>query len=361
MIQIRNARILTPFSRQDGVVVVQGNKIVDVLSNVDAPRGSDVIDAKGMYLVPGYVDLHVHGDGKHSVMDFGPDAIAKLCASHAAHGTTTVLPTTLRAGKEAVLAAIDNVRLATAKTQSATIAGINIQGQFDAGSQGVQAGVPLSMEQFTGLLDRWDGIRIVGAAPELPGAFALGDALGARGIVATIAHSHATYEQILSAVSHGYSDITNLYSDGSSLVRVNGFQVPGITESGLVMDELTVQVVADGWQLPIMLLQLIFRCKGGENITLISDAGGTHSPSSRFEHGFATMGLAVKNMVTAGVPLRVALRMATVNPARRIGLEGEKGRVSAGYDADIILLDDGLNVRFSMAMGRVIRNDIDNP
>lgn len=359
--QIRNACILTPFAQQDGVVIVEGGRITGVARNADIGRGTKIIDAHGMYLVPGYVDIHAHGGGSGRVMDGTPESILAMCESHALCGTTTIVPTTRTGPPAEIERALHGVRIAKSKLKAPTIAGAHVQGLFcqpSLGGSTKSTAVPIEEAEWKPFLDRHKDIRIVGVSPELPGALALGDALREKGIVATIAQSRADYEQVLTAVSHGFSDITNLYTGNSVMYQKGTFHVPGVSECGLVMDELTVQVVADGWQLPLLVLQVIFRCKGAENMMLVSDAGSERTPADRFEEGFSTMALAVRNMVATGVSLRVALRMATVNPARRIGLDHTKGRIAVGYDADILLLDDALNVRFCMANGKVLRNDL---
>lgn len=358
-IQIQNARILTPFAQQDGAVLISGDRIVDVNRGQEAPRGTKLIDAKNLYLVPGYIDIHAHGGGGRLVMEGSADAIEQMVNAHAMDGTTTIMPTTTTAPLDEIERAIDAVRDASARDCDGTIAGVHMQGPFLSPTYMAQAVRPHLIlpteEVWRPLIDRWDGLRIMGISPELPGAHALGDALRLRGVIASIAHSTAGYDQVLAATSHGFSDVTNIYAKTSTLRVDSEFPVPGVTECALAMDELSLQLVADGRRLPLMLLQVIFRCKGAESILLVTDAkAGTP------EENTATMALLVRNMVAAGVSLRVALRMATVNPARRIGLDHCKGRIGTGYDADILLLDDSLNVRFCMARGKILRNELDS-
>lgn len=350
----QNARILTPFSQQDGAVLVTGDRITDVSRALTPPRGTRVVDAQGLYLVPGYIDLHVHGGGGHHVMEGTPEAVQAMCDAHAAEGTTTLLPTTTTASMDAIKTAIDAVRMAADTPCKGSIAGVHLQGPFLSPVHMKEAShgylCDLKSTDWQSLISHWDGIRMVGLSPELPGALAVGDALHAQNIVASIAHSDASYDQVLSAVSHGFTDVSGLYTSSSSLREINGFHVPGVTETALAMDELTVQVVADGKRLPLLVLEVIFRCKGAESILLVSD--------SKEDHEKSNMAMLVRNMVAAGISLRVALRMATVNPARRIGIDQTKGKIANGYDADILLLDDALNLRFCMAMGEVLRDEL---
>jgi N-acetylglucosamine-6-phosphate deacetylase len=232
------------------------------------------------------------------------------------------------------------------------------------------------------LLDAWDGIRMMGAAPELPGGMELGRMLARRGITASIAHSNATYDEVLDAVKSGFCDVTHLYSGCSTIVRRHGYRVPGVVEAGLLFDGLTVQVIADLKHLPVPLLQLIYRMKGVNGISLVTDglecsaseliegtvytqANGVQTfyedgvmkqmDRESFAGSVATMQQLVKNMhLCAGIPLCDAVRMATEVPARRIGLDQSKGCVAPGYDADLLLLDDALNVRYCMVGGKLL-------
>lgn len=354
-IQIQNARILTPFSQTDGAVLVNGERIVDVSRNMDAPRGTTILDAKNLYLVPGYIDLHVFGGGGHEVLEGTNEAVLDMCNAHAMEGTTTLLPTVSAAPLSDVERAIDAVRIATHGDCDATIAGVHLQGPFLSPAQ-MEKGKAMHLlspvdVDWQGLFGRWNGIRMVGLAPELAGAFTVSEWLRERGIVASISHSDAGYDQMVSAVTHGFGDVSNVYTGCSTLQDIGGVRVPGVTECALTMDELTVQLLADGKKLPMILTQMIYRCKGAENLILVTNAdGNTTTP----------MSLLVRNMVAVGASLRVALRMATVNPARRIGLDSSKGRIAEGYDADLLLLDETLNVRFCMSKGRILRNELDD-
>lgn len=353
-IQIQNARILTPFSQQDGAVLVTGDRILDVSRSNDAPKGTKVIDAKNLYLVPGYVDLRMHTGTDNA------KAVANAVNIHAMEGTTTLLPTVETGAPADMARAIDSIRAAEKAASMATIAGVHLQGPFISPKYMPKETHPHLLvpgeSDWKPLLDKWpDGLKMVGISPELPGALAMADSLREREIVASISHSTASYDQVLTAVTHGFSDVTNIFRKCSSLIDSEEAKAPGVTESALIMDELTVQLVADGRRLPLTSLQIAFRCKGAENILLVTDA----EPPTDDTSDLPTMALLVRNMVAAGISLRVALRMATVNPARRIGLDRTKGRIGPGYDADLLLLDEAMNVIFCMARGKILRNNLD--
>lgn len=384
-----NARVLLPAGPSDCVVVTEDHKITGILASCEPAEGDRVIDCKGQYLAPGFIDIHVHGGGGFSAMSDRPEDIISMCNAHAQYGTTSILPTTLAAPMENIKRAVAAIREAASMACDSTIAGVHLEGPCLAPAQaGAQSPDDLKIPaetDMTELLDVWpEGIRMMGVAPELPGALELGEELNARGIVASIAHSNATYDQVFEAISHGYSDVTHLYSGCSGMIRVKSYRIPGVIEAGLNLDALTAQVIADGKHLPLTLLQLIYRCKGADKIILITDgldyaAGhlvegtvyrqlngmetvyedGVMKLLSReaFAGSVATMNRLVRNMCAAGVPIHEAVRMATENPAKRIGAD-RKGRIAVGMDADLVVFDSNIDVQLVMSNGRIIKDEI---
>ncbi|MDO4740296.1 MAG: N-acetylglucosamine-6-phosphate deacetylase [Eubacteriales bacterium] len=385
---VQNAKALLPDGIKDVCVLTDGEKIEAIAGHIDAPADAYLIDAQGKYLSPGFVDIHVHGGGGAGSMDGSPEDILTMADAHARHGTTTVLPTTWAAPIAEQIAAMDCVKRAQEMECGAEIAGIHLEGPFlapaQAGAQQPENLLIPAKADWRGLLEHWDGVRMMGVAPELEGAMELGEALAQRGIVASAAHTDATIDTMREAARHGFSDITHLYSGCSGMIRVNGYRVPGVIEAGLLLDEYTVQVIADGSHLPHDLLRLIYKCKGPEKIELITDglefaatelaegteytqkngmrvvyeAGVMKLPSRQaFAGSVATLNRCVRTMRQAGVPLCEAVRMATANPARRIGLGGRKGLLKEGFDADLVLFDEDIDVSFVMSRGKIIRND----
>ena len=388
---IVGAKALLPEGIRQCQIIVENGRILDVAEHVPFAPEDRVIRGSGLYLCPGFVDIHVHGGGGFSAMSGKAEDVIAMANAHARHGTTSILPTTLAAPIPILRAAVQGIRRAAELPCDADILGAHLEGPCLSPAQtGAQSPDDLKIPaetDLTPLLDAWPGgVRMMGAAPELPGALALGDQLMGRGIVASIAHSNATYDQVEEALDHGYCDVTHLYSSCSGMIRVHSYRVPGVIEAGLNLDALTVQVIADGKHLPLSLLQLIYRCKGAEKIELITDglefaAGnllegtvyrqlngvetvyedGVMKLLSResFAGSVATMHRCVRTMAQAGVPLIQAVRMASENPARRIGA-ARKGRIAPGMDADLLLMDENLDLKWVMAGGRVIR-DFDAP
>ncbi len=383
---IRAGKVLTPKGCTKGQVIVEGQRILGVEEHYDPSSQDQVIFAPDDTLCPGFVDVHVHGGGGFSVNSGNSDDVIAMAKAHAVYGTTSVLPTTLAAPMEQLLSAVNAVRDAAGRVKGASILGVHLEGPclnpLQSGAQAPGSLLVPAEADIAPLLDAWpEGLVMMGAAPELAGGLSLGETLCKRGVVASIAHSDATYYQVQEAIRHGYSNVTHLYSSCSGLKRVNSYRIPGVIEAGLNLDELTVQVIADGKHLPKELLQLIYRCKGADRIQLITD-GLEFSASSltegtvyrqlngmdalyedgvmkltdrqSFAGSVATLSRCVKNMVEAGVPLPEAVRMASTNPARLAGAK-RKGAIASGMDADLVLLDKSLAPRWVMAMGEIVK------
>lgn len=372
----------------NSAVDIEDSIIVAIYAGVEpASPAEHTVDGQGCYLSPGFVDIHLHGGGGIEFMSAKtPEEVRLACAAHAAHGTTTLLPTSFTGTIEQTLTMIRNVRDAQKITAECTIAGVHLEGPFlspsQAGAQLPEALKNPSPEYWEPLLNEWpEGIRIVGAAAELPGAMALGDELTTRGILATIAHSDADYNTCVEALQHGYRDITHIYSGCSMVHRKGGFRFGGVVEAGLLEDDFTVQVIADGCHLPPELLRLIYKNKGADRISLVTDAlfaaaadypDGTvlrqaNGMETVLEDGvmkmmdrqafcgsIATMDRLVRNMVyLASVPIWDAVKMASATPARVAGL-WNKGRIQPGYDADLVLLNHSLIPTSVISMGHFL-------
>ncbi len=380
-----NARICTPFELREGAVLVRGGRIEGIFDHVEAPEGARVIDAGGKILAPGYIDLHVHGGGGRSVMEGEPEAVLAMANAHALHGTTAILPTTLSMPLPDMARAADAVSRAMEDEGClSTILGVHQEGPClspaQGGAQSTDALLVPSRADLRALIEDCPRLRMMGVAPELEGALALGRRLFDLGVVASVAHSDADYDTVARAALSGFSDVTHLYSGCSGVVRRNAFRVAGVVEAGLEMESLTVQVISDGCHLPLPLLRLIYRCKGAEKMYAITDGlefsashqeegvsyvqrngqscvyedGVMKLPSrTAFAGSVATMSRQVRTLVKAGIPLCDAVRMATDTPARRVGA-AKKGRVAAGYDADLVLLDEALRVTLCVARGKII-------
>ncbi len=379
---IKNARIVGENSITKGDISIKDGRI-EAVGDVRGDFGN-IIDAEGSYAAPGFIDMHVHGGGGIEFLSGTPEEIAHGARCHAKYGTTTIVPTISAAPLKSMTAAIKNIEAASKLFGS--IAGVFLEGPFlSQGQRGAQVAENILVptpDIYEPLLDSWDKILIVGAAPEVDGALELGRYLEKKGILATVAHSDATFEDVRRAIDCGYTDITHIYSGCSSVIRKNAFRVAGVVEAGLYFDELSVQVIADLKHLPVSLLKLIYKCKGADRISLITD-GLSFSASelkdgtiytqgtgndvlyedgvmkltdrSAFAGSVATTADLVRNMYrTVGIPLTEVIRMASSNPAEKIGLKNRKGRIKEGIDADIVIFDDDIKIKHTIINGSVI-------
>lgn len=386
---IRNGTLLTPFRKlPDGGLIIEDGKILEVLEKGNLPPQEEmnIIDAQGKYIAPGFIDVHVHGGGGIEVMGSEPADIVKMCSAHSRYGTTSILPTTLASPVPQLCEAIDSIKTAAEQSRDCNILGVHLEGPFlslaQCGAQAPDYIYPADEANVHELLDRWNGIRMMGAAPEIPNGYWLGQQLQQRNITASVAHSDATFEETIKALDYGYEDITHIYSGCSTMHRVNAYRIAGVVEAGLYEDRYTAQVIADGKHLPPSLLKLIYKCKGPEKIVLISDGlamsasevkeGDTYLQKNgvltimddgvmklmnkqSFAGSIATMSRLVHNMVTlANVPMAEAVRMATYNPAKLIRQQECKGALAPGKDADVIVFDENVEVSLTITGGKIV-------
>jgi N-acetylglucosamine-6-phosphate deacetylase len=384
---IINGRIITPDGVIDrGIVLVERGKIKAVVPGQAILASGLVIDAGGRFVSPGFIDLHVHGGAGHDFMDNDVEGFLAIARFHASHGTTAMTPTTLSSGMGALLATLSTYeRALTLNVDGSVFLGVHVEGPYIAMSQkGAQdprfIKAPDPSEYFEVLrsspsIVRWS------AAPELPGALEFGRLLAGRGILPSIAHTDAIYEEVVAAFEAGYTHMTHFYSAMSGVHRKNGYRYAGVVESGYLIDEMTVELIADGIHVPLPLLQLVYKIKGASRIALVTDAmrGAGMPPGEtvlgRFDDGVPVMvadGVAwlpdrsafagsvatadrlVRTMVLAGVRLAEAVRMITATPAEIMGIGGAKGSLRPGMDADLVIFDEGINIKYTIVGGRII-------
>ena len=387
-LKITNGKIITPFRIiPKGTVLIQGNKIVAVAEG-DIESGEAIeIDAGGLYVSPGFIDIHVHGGGGFDFMDGDGDGFLRIAELHAKYGTTSMVPTTLTSEKEQLFNTLDLYEQANKNNdRGAEFLGLHLEGPYFAmnqrGAQDPRYIRDPDPAEYQEVLKRADLIARWSAAPERNGAMEFGRYLREKGILAALAHTDAVYEEVVEAVKNGYTLSTHLYSGMSGVTRKNAFRYAGVIESSLLMDELDVEIIADGIHLPSPLLKLIYKVKGPYKTALITDAmraaGMPPGESilgnkdtglkviveddvaklpdrSSFAGSVSTADRLVRNMVNmADVPLRDAILMMSTTPARIMGVSGRKGALIEGKDADIVLFDDDIRIQETIIGGRSV-------
>lgn len=381
--------VLTPIRALTGAeIAVENGKIVSVgPRDAATDAGAEIFDVGGLWVVPGFIDMHVHGGGGYDFMDATVEAFHGAARMHALHGTTTLLPTSLASGDEALLDMIhayqDAVRVSWV---GAAMPGLHLEGPYfslaQAGAQAPDAITPPNPKRTARILKAAQGsILRWSSAPELPGSMEFAREMRKRGILLSIGHSDARESVVAEAIENGYTHLTHFYSGMSTIVREKSYRFPGIVESGYLYPELTVEIIADGCHLPASLLRLVYQSMGTRRVALVTDAlRGAGMPEgesiigslkegrrcivedgvaklpdrSAFAGSVATTDRLVRNMVQlAGAPLQDAVKMMSLTPARILGFQ-DRGMLAVGYRADIVCLDAGLHAVKTFVGGEVV-------
>ena len=373
--RIRNGRILAPSGVLHGHELVMAGGRIEALQRAGAKSG-DFLDARGLWVAPGLVDIHIHGAMGHDVMDATPKALRTVANYLAQHGVTSWLPTTMSASREAIDAAIANVSACPQPEDGAQHLGVHVEGPYlnerHRGAQALDALRSPDPAEY----DDWlynDAVKLITLAPELPGAVALIEAGRRRGIEFAIGHSGADYEAVLAAAGRGLRQATHTFNGMASLHH----RRPGTL--GAVLDDgrIFAQLIGDGLHVHPAMVRLLLRAKGRARMLLISDSmratglsdgafdlGGqavtVQEGMARTQDG-ALAGSTVmldeilrRVMHFTGLSIEQALPMASTVPAAAMNLQGRKGVLQPGADADVILLDNEARVQLTMVAGRVV-------
>ncbi len=379
--QIINGKIFTPQGwLENGSVVIRDNHILEV-TNCDLPlTGARQVDAKGMYIVPGYVCLHVHGGGGHDFTECTEEAYRKAIAAHQKHGATCVFPTLSSSSFEDIKKSVAICEKMMAEGNT-LVGGLHLEGpylnpkrasdQFGDKLAEPNAGDYTSLVESTDCIKRWD------ASPELPGALDFAQYLKSKGIVATISHTEAEYPEVKAAFEAGFSHVSHFYNGMPGFHKCREYKYEGTVESVYLVDDMTIELIADGRHLPDTILKLAYKVKGVERTALVPaalayaamDASEINDPNVVIEDGVcksrdlqhligsvATMDVLVQNVVKAGIPLEDALRMASETPAKLMGVYDRKGSLEKNKDADILILDKKLRIKAAWSMGQIVED-----
>lgn len=386
MLKISNGRLITDTIEKKDLYIKDGK--IFAVTNESLPFDQE-INAAGKYVCPGFIDTHVHGGGGFDFVDGDIDAMKNAAKTHLTHGTTSICPTTIAAPFKTLKKAIMNYKelsAETAKNELPNFVGLHLEGPYFAASQA--GGQPLdyirnpNVKEYEELLSIGEGcIKKWTFAPELPGSIDFCKTLVKHGCIPCIGHTDAEYKDVLSAYRAGAKALTHFYSSMSTITRKNGYRILGAVEAGYLIDEMYIEVIADGIHLPPALLSMICKLKNNDKIMLITDAmrgaGMPEGPSflgrqgegqpciiedgvakmpdrSGFAGSVATADRLVRTMVNeVKLSLSEAVKMLTKNPADFLGLSG-KGRLKAGYDADIVLLNESIAVDTVIVNGNII-------
>jgi N-acetylglucosamine-6-phosphate deacetylase len=388
LIKIVNGHVITPegIIRNGSVLIKEG--IIDGISDHDLEMPEAmVLDAGGRYISPGFIDIHVHGGGGYDFMDNTVQAFLEIAKTHARYGTTALFPTTLTGSAEDIVSTLRTYDEAYPLNESGSeFMGVHLEGPYFAmnqrGAQDPQWIRDPDPKEYEYIISQSASVKRWSAAPELKGAIPFARYLRSKGILVSLAHTDAIYEEVLEGFENGYTLATHLYSAMSGVTRRNAYRFAGAVESAFIIDGMDVEIIADGIHLPAPLLKLIFKIKGPGKIALITDAmraagmppgesviGNLHTgikvivedgvskmPDRKsFAGSVATADRLVRTMIQmAGVSMTDAIRMMTMTPAAIMNISGRKGSLMPGKDADIVVFDENINVHTTIVRGKII-------
>lgn len=343
--------------------------------------GEDVVDLRGAFLAPGFIDLHIHGAIRRDSMDADAESWSDICRYHAEGGTTALALTTVCATAEEIQSVLDLAGEFESPSDGARLLGIHIEGPYFSPEKPGAHRPELIRHPNPGEYRRWlahpERITQMTLAPELPGALELIDALREAGIRVSGGHSDAWDDEAAAGFAHGMRQATHTFNCMSTMRRRGPYRVAGLLEFAMSEPEMLCELIADGRHVFPTLMRMLYHAKGADGIALVTDAAagagleeGTHFQLGKIAgivrdevavtadgHALcsstATMMRCVRNMVQlVGAPLHEAVQMATSNPARALRLDARKGTLMAGADADLVAFDDDFTVLRTIIDGR---------
>jgi len=379
---IHTAKAFTPTTeiKDAGILIREGViEAVGPRAGMQLAKGAQEIVATDKTAVPGFIDVHIHGAGGHDVMEGTPEAFRPITRKVAEHGTTSLLATTVTASVDETVRAVEGIAAYIARQREteeprAEILGIHFEGPFISKERrGVHLPEWIQLPSAT-TLSRFlkaaaGNARMMTIAPELLGAVPCIDAAREAGLVVSMGHTDANYEQARAAMARGVRSATHVFN----AMRPFSHRDPGVIGAVLTSPDINAELIADGVHVDDAAMKLLLLAKGASRITLVSDGlSATGMPDGKYTLGgievivsggvcrnsagvlagsTLTLDRALRNIVRVGASLPEAVRMLTLNPASLLGIEFKKGSLRCGADADILLLNDELQVTKVWARG----------
>jgi N-acetylglucosamine-6-phosphate deacetylase len=368
-------RAITPAAEIAAAGILIRDGVIEAIGPREAltlPDGAVEISARDKTAIPGFVDVHIHGAGGHDVMEGTPEAMRAVARTVATRGTTSIVATTVTASSAEILQSVAGIANYICGQRDdgvarAEVLGIHFEGPFlSPVRRGVHPAEWLrlpSAELLAQFLQAADGkALILTIAPELPGAIPCIDAARKAGIVVALGHTDATYEQARAAMAHGAQHAVHVYN----AMRPFSHRDSGVIGAVLTSSKVTAELIADAVHVDEAAMRLLLQAKGAGHVILVSDGiSATGMPDGKYMLGkfevtvsggvcrngegklagsTLTLDRALRNVVGLGASLGDAVRMLTLNPATLLGTEFKKGALRVGADADIVLLDEGLQI-----------------
>jgi N-acetylglucosamine-6-phosphate deacetylase len=374
-----NAHIWTPEEEiAAATVLLEEDHIAAVGEGLAPPAGAEVIDLAGLSLVPGFIDLHVHGGGGFSLMTEDAEEIRSYARWVVSKGVTSFLTTLVPASRAQMERWLATVSVLEEKVGGAALLGTHLEGPFLnpklKGALVSAALRPPDVAELLAYIQTAGGrLKIIVVAPELPGAAEVIGVAREQGLVVSMGHTDATYEEAREAISRGVTQATHCFN----AMRPFHHRDPGCLGAILASPQVTAELIGDGVHVHPGAMALLLRAKGPLRTILVTDGvaptglgSGTYSfagrpivvkdgmftlPDGTIAGGVATMDQMVRNLVGLGlVSLQEASRMASLNAATVLKLDERKGRVAPGFDADLVALDENLEVAMTFVGGQSV-------
>ena len=382
---IVNGKIVTPEKVIENMsLIIDDGKFAEISQTAG---GLEIIDAEGCFILPGFVDIHLHGGNGFDFMDGTEEAFESIAEIHCRHGTTSILPTTVACPQNKLFCLFEIYKKCAAKSKTAKFRGIHMEGPFITkemkGAQNEAYIIPPDKDVVDEIFDRGKGIisRIT-AAPEIGGAQFLAKAAKNENAVLSIGHSNATADEVFKAYKLGFKHITHMYCSTTTNRKIGQNVYAGIVEAAYLNDGITVELIGDGKHIPKETMQLALKIKGAKHVALITDAMrasglnctesylGSKLPQNRviiedgvaklpdrssFAGSIATSDIVFKNAVeNYGISICDASCMMSLAPAEIIGIGKKCGSIEIGKEADFIFADNGYDVKNVFVNGNKI-------
>lgn len=376
---IVNGRIVAPHAVIRGKVLLYDERVIGIVDPGETPEGVETLDAKGNYVIPGLVDMHIHGYMGEDASDGNFEGLKTMARGVAKNGVTSFLPTTMTVSYDELRLAFSQIRRAMEESRlddwdGAAVVGANAEGPFiNITKKGAQAGEHVRPGDPAFLKEFADVIRVFTIAPEVEGNLdCIREMARDTSMLISMGHTAANFEQAQAGIEAGVRHVTHLFNAQTGLLHRD----PGVVGAALLDSRVSCELIADTFHVHKALFQLVESLKG-EQMVLITDctrAGGM--PDGEYTLGgqpifvkgiecrlkdgtiagsVLKLNEAVRNVLAnTDLTISQAVNMASLNPARRIGLSASKGSIEAGKDADFAIVDDAIDVQATILGGRVI-------
>lgn len=373
---IINGRIITEQEILNNHVLIFDDKIVGIIpeEQLNAYELSEKIDVMGRFVSPGFIDVHVHGSSGFDTMDEAKEALNVMSDSILKTGVTSFLPTSMTMEFSKIDQCMERIRHGMASSTGAQILGCHMEGPFiNEVNKGAQDKRHIIAPEFEKIKSHLDVIKIITIAPEVAEDDGFIRSCAQAGIVVSIGHSSATYEQGLAAIDAGVSHMTHTFN---ALPLLN-HRKPGAIVAAMERENVICELIADNVHVHPAMQRLLLKMKGVDKMILITDAiracmlcdgeydlggqmvtvgnGEARLPGGALAGSILFMNQAVKNfMKNTELDVLDAVKLVTANPARQLGILEHKGSLAVGKDADIVIFDDVVEVFETIVRGKVL-------